>query len=269
MNFLKNKTILGLICILLSLVICFGITPLFNEAVGAKTEIVRVSKDIKAGEVITNNKVQTVTIGSYNLPDNVLKDKSSIVGKYATVDLMKGDYILNSKLSDDPLTDNEYLYNFDGSKRAISVTIKSFAAGLSGKLEKGDIVSIIASDYGEFREIIIFPELQYVEVLAVTTNKGTDRIYEGSSSEEDRELPSTITLIVNERQSKLLAELEQRSKIHIALVYRGKRKNAEKFLKEQEEVISKLEGNVSNLEENISNDNRLTEAKRGVTSNDQ
>lgn len=25
--------------------------------------------------------------------------------------------------------DNEYLYNFDGSKRPISVTIKSFAAG--------------------------------------------------------------------------------------------------------------------------------------------
>ncbi|SKC79996.1 Flp pilus assembly protein CpaB [Maledivibacter halophilus] len=269
MNFLKNKTILGLICILLSLIICFGVTPLFNEAVGAKTEIIRVSKNIKAGEVITNSKVQTVTIGGYNLPDNVLKDKSNIVGKYATADLMKGDYILSSKVSDDPLTENEYLYNFDGSKRAISVTIKSFAAGLSGKIEKGDIVSIIASDYGEFRETIIFPELQYVEVLAVTTKKGTDRIYEGSSSEEDQELPSTITLIVNERQSKLLAELEQNSKIHTALVYRGKRENAERFLKEQEELILKLEGNISNPEVTTSNDDGLTEAKQGVTANDQ
>ncbi|MCG8540158.1 MAG: Flp pilus assembly protein CpaB [Clostridia bacterium] len=243
MHFLKNKTILGLICIFLSLVICFGITPLFNEAVGAKTEIVRVSKDIKIGEVITNSKVQIVTIGGYNLPSNVLKDKSNIVGKYATADLSKGDYILNTKVSDHPITKNEYLYDFYGSKRAISISIKSFAAGLSGKLEKGDIVSIIASDYGEFRETIIFPELQYVEVLAVTTSKGTDRIYGGTSDTEEQELPSTITLVVNERQSKLLAELEQKSKIHIAIVYRGKRENAEKFLLEQEQLMLKLEGN--------------------------
>lgn len=31
MSFLKNRTVLGVICILLSLVICFAVTPLFNS----------------------------------------------------------------------------------------------------------------------------------------------------------------------------------------------------------------------------------------------
>lgn len=43
MSFLKNRTVVGVICILLSLLICFGLTPLFNQSVSQKAEIVRVS----------------------------------------------------------------------------------------------------------------------------------------------------------------------------------------------------------------------------------
>ena len=42
MSFLKNRTVVGVICILLSLRICFGLTPLFNQSVSQKAEIVRV-----------------------------------------------------------------------------------------------------------------------------------------------------------------------------------------------------------------------------------
>ena len=32
MRFLKNRTVLGVLCIVLSLIICFAVTPLFNKA---------------------------------------------------------------------------------------------------------------------------------------------------------------------------------------------------------------------------------------------
>lgn len=44
MSFLKNRTVVGVICILLSLLICFGLTPLFNQSVSQKAEIVRVCR---------------------------------------------------------------------------------------------------------------------------------------------------------------------------------------------------------------------------------
>lgn len=44
MNFFKNRTVIGLLCIVLSLVICFAITPMFNRTISEKTEIVRVTK---------------------------------------------------------------------------------------------------------------------------------------------------------------------------------------------------------------------------------
>ena len=50
MSFLKNRTVVGVICIVLSLLICFGITPLFNKGISQKTEIVRVTKEIKSGD---------------------------------------------------------------------------------------------------------------------------------------------------------------------------------------------------------------------------
>ena len=59
-----------------------------------------------------------------------MTEKNEVIGKYATADLKVGDYILASKLSTVPAAENAYLYNLDGTKRAISVTIKSFATGL-------------------------------------------------------------------------------------------------------------------------------------------
>lgn len=169
MSFLRNRTVIGVFCILLSVLICFGLTPLFNRAVSQKVEIVRVTQPIRAGEQITDDMVQLVQVGGYNLPDNVLHEKGNAVGKYATADLAVGDYIINTKLSDVPAADNAYLYDLDGSQQAISVTIRSFANGLSGKLQSGDIVSVVAPDYKQQGQTVIPPELQYVDEMSDDT----------------------------------------------------------------------------------------------------
>ena len=238
MKIFRNRTVIGVLCILLALIICFGVTPLFSRSASEKTEIVRVTKDIKEGDEITAEMVQTVEVGAYNLPQNLMTDKKEVVGKYATADLAAGDYILSSKLSAVPAAENAYLYNLDGKKQAISVTIKSFATGLSGKLESGDIVTVIVADYQGKGETAIPPELQYVEVISVTASSG----YDANTGEvvDDKELPSTVTLLVTTEQAKVLAELEQDSELHLALVYRGTPENAAKFIAAQDALIEEL-----------------------------
>lgn len=240
---IKNRMVLGISCIVLSLIICFGLTPLFNGALKAQTEIIRVTKDIRKGEAITEDKIEKVKVGAYNLPNNIVKTTAEIKNMYAACDFMKGDYILNSKITNDPYKEDGYLYKLDGTKKAISVSIKSLALGLSGKLQSGDIVSIIASDYGDRRETLIPPELQYVEVLAVTTAKGVDESTQAAekTNEEEKQLPSTVTLLVNTTQAKILADLEAKSKIHLALSYRGDENNTKKFLDAQDDSIKKQE----------------------------
>ena len=238
MKIFRNRTVIGVLCILLALIICFGITPIFSRSASEKTEIVRVTKDIKEGDEITAEMVQTVEVGAYNLPQNLMTDKKEVIGKYATADLAAGDYILSSKLSAVPAAENAYLYNLDGTKQAISVTIKSFATGLSGKLESGDIVTVIVADYQGKGETAIPPELQYVEVISVTASSG----YDANTGEvvDEKELPSTVTLLVTTEQAKVLAELEQDSELHLALVYRGTPENAAKFIAAQDALIKEL-----------------------------
>ena len=240
-NLLKNRIVVGLICIITALVICFGLTPLFNDALKSKVELVRVTTEIKKGDEITAKMLTTVEVGGYNLPSNVVYKVEDVVGKYANTDLYKGDYVLQSKLSDTPMLKNDYLSKLNGENRAISITIKSFAAGLSAKLERGDIVSLIASDVGEQRKTVIPTELQYLEIIATTTSTGADNnVQETPKDGEDAELASTITVLATPEQARLLAELEQTGKLHAALVYRGGSENAQKFLDEQAKVLDTL-----------------------------
>lgn len=239
MKIFRNRTVIGVLCILLALVICFGVTPLFSRSASEKAKIVRVIADVNKGDQITDDMVQTVEVGAFNLPIDIMTEKKEVIGKYATADLKVGDYILASKLAIEPAAENAYLYNLDGSKQAISVTIKSFATGLSGKLKSGDVVTVIVANYKGRGETVIPAELQYVEVISVTASSGYDA-NTGKAMEDKKELPSTVTLLVTVEQAKVLAELEQDSELHLALVYRGTPENAAKFIEAQDALIEEL-----------------------------
>lgn len=239
MKLLKNRTVLGAICILIALIICFVVTPFISSASDKSVEILRVTKEIKAGDEIKEGMVRTVEVGAYNLPKDVIRKEESVVGNYAAVDLVPEDYILPSKLSKTPAEENAYLYNLNGEKQAVSVTIKSFAEGLSGKLMSGDIVSVIAPDYKKMGQTVVPPELQYVKVIGVTASSGYDA-NTGEQTKDEKELPSTVTLLVTPEQSQILAEIEADGKMHLALVYRGVAKNADQFIKAQDEALGKL-----------------------------
>jgi pilus assembly protein CpaB len=212
---------------------------MFNDAISNKIDIVRVKSDIEIGEVITKKDVEIVEVGGYNLPDEVIKNMETVIGSFVKVDLLKDDYILPSKISNESLAEYEYLENFSGDERAISITIKTFANGLSGKLEQGDIVSVYAVDYGDKRETLSPIKLKFVEVLAVTLGSGYDNSEVEIENSEEKELPSTITLKVSETQAILLSDIEANGKIHLAFVYRGSEDHRLKFLDEQEELIKK------------------------------
>lgn len=233
---MKNRVVVGLICIVLALVVCFGMTPMFNNALSSTTQIVRVSSDIKMGDVITSKMVTTVDVGAYNLPSGVIRDTSEIIGKYANTDMYKNDYVLSSKVSDTSMLKNDYLSKLNGQNRAISLSIQFFAGGLSGKLEQGDIVSLIASDYGDMRETVTPTELQYVEIIATTSSDGSDT----DTQDTESNLASTITVLATPEQARLIAEIEQKGKIHVALVYRGESDVAQLFLDAQNTVLEEL-----------------------------
>ena len=230
---MKNRTIIGIVCIVLALVVTFAVAPLVNKLSDSRTDIVRLKNDIVQGHMIQESDIEVVTVGSTGLPTNIITKKDAVVGKFAACDLKANTDLLQSMISDKSDSADDVFHTLDGKKQAISITISSFAGGLSGKLENGDIVSLVIFE-NETTEATIPGGLTYVKVITTTTAEGFDKDELTPNEDGTYELPTTLTLLVNPTQAKMLVEYENRGVIHADLVYRGDSKTAQKFLDAQD-----------------------------------
>ena len=230
---MKNRTIIGIVCIVLALVVTFAVAPLVNKLSDSRTDIVRLKNDIVQGHMIQESDIEVVTVGSTGLPTNIITKKEAVVGKFAACDLKANTDLLQSMISDKSDSADDVFHTLDGKKQAISITISSFAGGLSGKLENGDIVSLVIFE-NETNKATIPGSLTYVKVITTTTAEGFDKDELTPNEDGTYELPTTLTLLVNPTQAKMLVEYENRGVIHADLVYRGDSKTAQKFLDAQD-----------------------------------
>ncbi len=230
---MKNRTIIGIVCIVIALIVTFAVAPLVNRMADSKVDIIRMKSNVTQGHQISENDIEVVKVGGYNLPANVITKKENVISKYATTDLKSGDYLLPSKLTSVSDKADDVFRTLNGDRQAISITIQTFAGGLSGKLQNGDIVQLVV--YQNSRTKAIIPgALTYVKVITTTTADGTDKDELTVNEDGTYELPSTVTLLVNKAQAKLLVEYENSGKIHAELVFRGDESTAQKFLDAQD-----------------------------------
>lgn len=159
------------------------------------------------------------------------------------VRMFAGDSFTDKKLSDSIDTSDSLLRQLKPNETAMSVTVRSLANGLSGKLQQGDIIQIVSVDEDDKAQI--YEELQYVEVLATTSDKGSDDTYrdgEVNADDEDsgdQSLYATVTIILQDRAQALrLAECENTS-LHAVFVTRGDEKLKAECLKAQDEAAMK------------------------------
>lgn len=234
---MKNRTAIGIVCIILAVAITFVVSPMVNKVSDKKTETVRFTTNVTHGTKIKETDVEVVKISNSALPDKVVKNKTEIVGKYATADLFKGDIATENKITDNANTASDVMASLKGNKVAMSITINSFAGGLSGKLQNGDVVSICVTDKDNKTEIPA--ELKYVKVITTTTSGGIDENDVVENEDGSFDLPTTITVLVSVEQARILASYEKNAAMHIVLVYRGDDASAEKFLKAQDAYLEK------------------------------
>lgn len=247
---MKNRTIIGIVCIVLALIVTFGVAPLVNNISDSHTDIVRIKRDVDRGHLISEDDIEIVTVGSRGLVENTITKKEDVVGKFAVCDLKVGDSLFPSKLSVKADSADDVFRTLNGKKQAISITISSFAGGLSGKLENGDIISLIVFD-DTSREATIPAGLSYMRVITTTTKDGFDKDEVTPNEDGTYELPTTVTLLVNPEQAKMLVEYDHTGVIHADLVYRGDSKTAQTFLDAQDlyfELLAETEKEPSKTE---------------------
>jgi len=238
---MKNRTVIGIICMVLAVAITFCVAPIVNKLASDTTTVIRLSAEAKQGTQITEAQIETVEVKTDTIPIGVIAEKSAVVGKYAASNLYSGDYFTKDKLTGEANTADDVFASLDGNKVAVSVTIDSFAAGLSGKLQNGDIISMIVTDK-EKATTTIPGALKYIKVITTTTAGGVDKDSVIKNDDGTYELPSTVTVLVGVEQAKLLAKYEDNSTIQTALVFRGDTETANKFIATQDEFLKNTGG---------------------------
>ena len=234
---LNNRFIFGLLSLLLAAVTAFVALPVIARQTNGKTEVVRVTSPILKGETVNADNTETVEVGSYNLPSGTARSLDDVKGLYATADLFPGDYILPAKVSPVPISSDTALNSIPSGKVAISLTIQTLAAGLSDKLQPGDIIRIY-----HFLDVAAeVPELRFVRVLSVTDSGGVnvDNTREPLEDEEKKQ-SATITVLASPEQARTITLLENDGIAHVALVSRGNEKLAEELLAEQEYTLQTI-----------------------------
>lgn len=249
---MKNRTIIGIVCIIVALITTFAVAPLVNKLAESKVDVVVVKQEIAQGHQISESDVEIRSMFKSDIPENTYTAVNDVIGKFADCDMKVGYWLTPSSVVDTADNADDIFCSLDGTKQAMSITINTFAGGLSGKLKNGDIVSLVVQDTDN--EATIPDALTYVKVITTTTAEGWDKDEIQPNEDGTYELPSTITLLVNPFQAKMLTKYENNGNIHAVLVYRGDESNAKKFLDVQDKALSIIESNLNKESENETED---------------
>ncbi len=235
MKLFRNKYVIGILCIFAGILISFAALPAM-QGQGAYTSAVRMKESVQAGTQITADMVEAVSVPQ-SLIQGGIGNITDAAGKYANTELYTGDYLTKAKVSAALSGQNVLSAGTEKGKMVMSVTVPSLAAGVSGRLHPGDIVSVIAVPKAPATQTlgvepgaedksgsgaVISPELQYLEVCMATASDGSDANVSGNPGKDEKNsLPATVSFYVNNTQALKLAELEQNSVIDLAFVARG------------------------------------------------
>ena len=231
---MNKRLLFGIISIILAAVIALiGIPAVIGQS-NTKLQIVRVKEAIEEGTVVTAEQLEMAEVSSHGLPANVATDFTQVVGTYALVDLVPGDYFLPTKVSTESPEKDTILKKLTGDKIAVSMSVRSLAGVLSNKLRTDDIVAVYSYEDGE---VVKVEELQYVRIIAVTNSNGTN--IEDAVGDESR-MAATITFLANDRQAAKMIEIENEHPMHLTLVSRGDTKRAKELLAEQEDMLEQI-----------------------------
>lgn len=213
---MKSRLYYAVICYILAAVLLFLCVPIVHRISYPKTQAIRTVKVLEKGEQITGEDIQKVTIGALNLPGDVIETSNDALGRYAAVDIVEGDILYLSKLSQLPM-DGDVPKDILPAENSVAFLRLQMMEGSEYPLpEMGDVIKL--NLFG--KKLTDIPELQFVRVLSVIPREAGEETV-------------SVTVSVNEAQKKYI-DRHREGTFYASVIVRSNEELAEKLLQEQE-----------------------------------
>jgi len=229
---IQSKMFIGVLCIVLAAVIAFLLLPQFYKSQAATESVIRVSQDISAGTVISEEMVTTSEVGAFGLSSDVLRSIDPAVGMVATENLYAGEYLTAKRL----MTEEEYeTVSKQGTKGLaagmclITIEFPSSSAGVAGVLRAGDTADVYEfvkqkNQNGEeetytelsMSGIYVFDVLNRNMQSLSDLDAQKEALPEGDTTNYDF-APAYVVFRCNQEQILTLIRLERTDALHLAL----------------------------------------------------
>lgn len=210
-----NKKVL-ILAIILGLATVFSLSTYMKKSgtvsvdQGAYTEIVVAANTIPKNIKITEEMIVSQSMPLDSVHPDAIRATSDIVGSISKMEIVKGEQILSSKVSQGE-SDSSLAYRIPDNMRAISIPTDE-VMGVAGFINTGDKIDILVTYSNDdiAKVTTTYTQIQNIEVLAVGNAKQGDPASQTA-------LPTTITLLVNAEQAEVLVYALSNGSINLAL----------------------------------------------------
>lgn len=224
----RNKIIIGAMCLLLAGILAFVFLPRLYNAQSSTIEIIKLRQTVEYGTVITDDMLTVAAVGSYGLPDNVVKDKSEIVGLVAGSTVYAGEYLWRDCFITQEAyeeAENKTGYSLSEGTYLLTISLPSESSGLAGILRAGDIVDVYGYAEDENGTVTVNEALTAVNVYKVLNSKlvSLDDLDSELETTPDADpsdydfAPAYVVFVVDDQQARTLIGLEKAEALHLML----------------------------------------------------
>ncbi|MBP3856322.1 MAG: hypothetical protein IK990_12005 [Ruminiclostridium sp.] len=261
MRLIKNRLVIGCICIILAFALGFLGVPFLVDKMSDKVNVVVANQDIPKGTKLEEGMFRIIEVSQGDLPYVAADLYESITGKaasgnkgaagsssifvkesseakYAAVQISKNDYVSRQKITSTiPYKDKE-LRELGENEYAVTISVSALDASVAGKVRAGDVITpMIISGNGNDTKANVYDEIRYMEIISVSNKDGAD-----ISSSNSESLPAVVTLKCNFDQAAMLAQLNSSHKIHLAFAAHAESERAAELLKTQADFFNSTNG---------------------------
>jgi pilus assembly protein CpaB len=141
----QKQMVLAVIAITLAIVIGFAAYPYITANQQVRVDVVTAKTDIPADTQITDGMLTIRAVMQADLPSQPVLKKEEVVGWYTTGKVFGGDILTQEKVTDTIQVVNTNIADATAKGyKVISLTLPDLASSVSGKIQPGDLVSILS-----------------------------------------------------------------------------------------------------------------------------